>query len=514
MYSCGFVRRVLGTLPFVFIPFVSIEADAQDGRCTTFDDDGNGVIESIDSEPVVSQYLLVSECMSVDLSEARLCEAYDANGDANVTFKDYPPIVATYQRLVDCDNASVSQSPDCTPLDADGNGFISTTEYVYIDAFVDGYWPCVGTDLSVLECTPADLDGDERVSSVDRDLSNQDWLSFLGCIGERVAESDGLWIGRDELMALPTQGSAWQRVLGEATTPYQTPNLSDQNDAANTQTLAKALVGIRIARQDLIDDVLRALRSVTYDGSEAGADSLAVARELAAYVFAADIIDLRQRDPALDLDFRNKLHFLRDTNLSGRTLVSTHEDRPNNWGTHAGATRAAIAIYLDDQEDLADAATIHRAWLGENTPHADFRFGSLSWQANTFDPVGINPRGATRNGIDVDGALPDEMRRGGSLADTPGRTGYPWEALQGATVMTELLSRNGYPDAWTWGDDAISRAVGYLDRLDLIHGGWWATGDDRWTVWLVNHGTGSEYPTQTGVTAGKNVGFTDWTHAN
>ena len=30
------------------------------------------------------------------------------------------------------------------------------------------------------------------------------------------------------------------------------------------------------------------------------------------------------------------------------TLVSTHENRPNNWGTHAGAARAAVARYLGD----------------------------------------------------------------------------------------------------------------------------------------------------------------------
>lgn len=163
---------------------------------------------------------------------------------------------------------------------------------------------------------------------------------------------------------------------------------------------------------------------------------------------------------------------------------------------------------------LALAAEVHRAWLGENSSHTDFRFGALWWQANPTDPVGINARGTSLDGIDVDGALPEEMRRGGPLSDPPHETGYPWEALQGASVATELLARHGYADAWTWGDDALLRAIDYLDRLAREHGNWWAEGDDRWIVWLVNHGTGMEYPTESGVSAGKNVGYTDWTHAD
>ena len=86
------------------------------------------------------------------------------------------------------------------------------------------------------------------------------------------------------------------------------------------------------------------------------------------------------------------------------------------------------------------------------------------------------------------------MRRGGTLAARPAPTGYPWEALQGATVTTELLARNGYPNAWSWGDSALVRAIDFLRRLDAAYGGWWANGDDRWNVWLVNYGSGSIIP--------------------
>jgi hypothetical protein len=259
--------------------------------------------------------------------------------------------------------------------------------------------------------------------------------------------------------------------------------------------------------------VRRALDEVARGGSEASATTLALGRALAAYVVAADIVDLATIDPVLDAAFRTKLRALRAASFQGRSLVSTHEERPNNWGTHAGAARVAIALYLDDPIDLAAAAEVHRAWLGDPSSHSRFEFGALWWQADPARPVGVNRRGATQNGIDLDGALPEEMRRGGPLAAPPVRTTYPWEALQGATVTTELLARHGFPDAWRWGDSALIRAFDFLRRLDSAYGGWWASGDDRWNVWLINHGAGTTYATEAGTSVGKNMGFTDWTHA-
>lgn len=513
MYNWGIVRRVLGTLLFVFFNAVGVEA--QVSECESFDDDRNGSIEMADAGPLIDEALAVTACMSTDFSAERVCEPYDANGDSSVSLDDYGALAAMRVRYTQCVSAVVLEQPECTQSDANGDGRVNLLDGIEIERFIDRYWSCLGADLSVLRCAWVDFDGDGTVSSLDQSISSGHWNVFESCLGTHLGsvESEGLWISEDRLMSLPTSGSAWERVFAEATTPYATPDLSDQDDDADTRTLAKALVGVRISREDLIGEARRALRAVTYGASENGANSLAVARGLVAYVFAADILNLAVRDPALDSDFRAKLRTLRDADLSGRTLISTHEDRPNNWGTHAGATRVAIALYLGDETDLSEAARVHRIWLGEEATGDRFHFGALSWQADEAHPVGINPRNASRDGIDIDGAQPEEMRRGGSLANPPRRTGYPWEALQGATVTTELLATHGYPNAWSWGDNALGRSVDYLRRLDLEHDGWWATGDDRWIVWLVNRGTGSDYPTQTGVSAGKNVGFTDWTHA-
>ena len=105
-------------------------------------------------------------------------------------------------------------------------------------------------------------------------------------------------------------------------------------------------------------------------GSEAGGRSLAVGRNLPGYVIAADVIDLPSVDGALDARFRGWLAGLRRQDLSGDTLVSTHELRPNNWGTMAGAARIAASSYIGDTADLDRAAAVFRGWLGDRADRA------------------------------------------------------------------------------------------------------------------------------------------------
>lgn len=62
---------------------------------------------------------------------------------------------------------------------------------------------------------------------------------------------------------------------------------------------------------------------------------------------------------------------------TGRTVVSTHEDRPNHWGTHAGGARIAVALYLHDAEDLERAGTVFRGWLGDRDAYAGFKYRAL-----------------------------------------------------------------------------------------------------------------------------------------
>ena len=104
--------------------------------------------------------------------------------------------------------------------------------------------------------------------------------------------------------------------------------------------------------------------------------------------------------------------------------------------------------------------------------------------------------------------MPDDMRRGGGFQFPPGITGYPWEGLQGAIVQAEILYRAGYP-TWEWEDQALLRAVQFLYSI-----GWQPDGDDRWQVWLINYRYGTNFNADTPVSAGKNMGWTDWSHSD
>jgi hypothetical protein len=318
-----------------------------------------------------------------------------------------------------------------------------------------------------------------------------------------------VWLGAGELAGRPTSGPAWDAVKAAADGALGTASIADQDSDHDVRTLAVALVFSRTGNASYRAKAAQAIAAAI--GTEAGGRTLALGRNLASYVIAADLIDLGSADAALDARFRSWLDQVRREPLDGRTLISTHEDRPNNWGTMAGASRIAAGLYLGDAVDVARAAAVLRGYLGDRSAYAGFDFGEMSWQADPLAPVGVNPPGATRSGLDIGGALPDDMRRGCSFTVAPCRTGYAWEALQGVLVQAELLSRHGYP-AFDWADSAVLRAVLFLRRLDALYGDWWAVGDDAWQPWLVNHAYGTSLPATTPARHGKVLGWTDWVY--
>lgn len=315
-----------------------------------------------------------------------------------------------------------------------------------------------------------------------------------------VAPATGsILIDRATLMSLPTSGTAWSALKARADLPAGAPNLSDQDDPNDVTALAKALVYARTGITSYRDDVVRMLKAAV--GTEYPGDTLGIARGVAPLVLAADLVGWR--DPA----WMNWLDNLRTWKNPDReyTLISMHEKRPNNWGTHAGAGRIAAAIYLGDSVDLARAARVFRGYLGDRASYASFTYGDdLSWQSNRSLPVGINPVGSS-----LDGIMPDDMRRGGT-APSVGDLGqsYTWEALQGTVLQAELLSRRGY-DAWGWEDKAVLRAFSKINAL-----GYPAVGDDRWQPWLVNERYGRAFPVSTSTTAGKSFGYADWLYGS
>lgn len=318
-----------------------------------------------------------------------------------------------------------------------------------------------------------------------------------------AAAGRGIWISPERLAALPTEGPAWEALRRAAALPLGRPALADQEDAANVRVLARALVAARTGDAALRAEVVAACLAAI--GTEAGGRTLALGRELAAYVIAADLVGL---PPDADARFRTWLDAVRRRELDGQTLISTHDDRPNNWGTHAGASRIAVARYLGDDADLARAARVFRGWLGERAVYAGFRYRALGWQADPRAPVGVNPLGALRAGHPIGGVLPDDQRRAGGFRWPPPRENYVYEALQGALAQAVMLENAGQP-AFAWGDRALLRAFTWLHE----QANYPAEGDDTWEPHVVNYYYGSAFPAPLPSRPGKNVGYTDWTHA-
>jgi hypothetical protein len=313
----------------------------------------------------------------------------------------------------------------------------------------------------------------------------------------------GLWVDRERLANIPAEGPAWEGLRKVAQAEAGTPDLSDKANPVNVRVLAKALVYARTGDPELRQEVVDACRAAI--GTE-GETTLALGRELAAYVIAADLVVLPGDD---DRAFRSWLAEVRHTKLSGRDLISTHERRPNNWGTHAGASRIAIAAYLGDRPELQRAARVFKGWLGDSESYDEFEFRQTWWQADPAEPLGINAAGTRKQGHSIDGVLPDDQRRGGPFEWPPPRENYVYEALQGALAQAVLLHRAGYTDVWDWGDRALLRAFRWLHEEAHFP----AEGDDTWQPHLINYYYGTSFPAPVPTRPGKNVGFTGWTHA-
>ena len=323
------------------------------------------------------------------------------------------------------------------------------------------------------------------------------------------ALSAGIWIDRSEISSLPTRGAAWNGLNHEASRDCGMPDLGNQDDSTNVCVMAKALAFARTGGALYGNAVRASLRSIV-DAPAYRGRALSLGRELAAYVIAADVVDLRSLDPDLDARFRVTIKQLLTTPTSDgpRNLIECHERRPNNWGNHCGASRAAVAAYLGDRNELAWVAQVFKGYLGDRASYAGFRYGDLAWQCHPQSPVGINPKGCSIEGHSLDGVLPDDQRRSGEFRWPPPHENYVYEGLQGALVQAVILQRAGF-DAFDWEDQALLRAVRWLYDTAHFH----AVGDDTWIPYVVNYFYGTDFPAPAAARAGKNVGWTNWTHA-
>ena len=111
-------------------------------------------------------------------------------------------------------------------------------------------------------------------------------------------------------------GSAWTAVKRAADGALGAARVADQNSTHDVSTLAIALVAARTGDNAYRAKAAAAILSAI--GTESGGGELALSRNLAAYVIAADLIDLAAYDPAGDQKFRGWLSTVRSAGARRR----------------------------------------------------------------------------------------------------------------------------------------------------------------------------------------------------
>ena len=330
------------------------------------------------------------------------------------------------------------------------------------------------------------------------------------------AATDYILMSRSALMARPVSGTPWRNLKAIAGESLGTPNLCYQNSRHHLRTLAAALV---YARTGIASYGIKArngvMAAITTQRVGCNNATLALGRQLMAYVLAADFADL---SGTRDATFRTWLSGIRTKIIGGHSkwhsLYRTHIRSANNWGAYAGASRIAASLYLGDTADVARAARITQGFLGNRTAH---RFWSiLSPQAKSWScaPSNYTPVNGwcRRGGILVDGAVVMDVGRGGYRRWPPGDTGvdYQLESIQGMGMQVELLFKNGYASAWKWSSSALKRMAKFVNRSKAAGGtGWNETQASRQMPWLLDRRLGMTIPRRySGM--GRSIGFTDW----
>jgi hypothetical protein len=321
--------------------------------------------------------------------------------------------------------------------------------------------------------------------------------------------AEGILLSHDELIALPTSGRAWKAVMTRVRNPFGGSYVLATRDESNKDVLAHALAGARLDDQEYKEFVRDKIEHMM-DAPRDENDILGTLRHLQTYVISADLIDLETFDPELDARFRTwleaELRFEYAGGGGGGSVISTHERKPNNFGTHAGATRIAAALYLGDMDDFRAARDV---WYGWATGDPDFLppdpvWTETSWQCDQDRPAGINPAGCVRDGHRLDGVIPEDQERCGEYSWPPCSTNYIHGAADGMTLSFWMLARQG-EDPWSWGDRAALRQMQWKYEVDQPpYAGY------KWQIPVIESAYGIDLDGNDPRATSTNAGYADW----
>lgn len=310
-------------------------------------------------------------------------------------------------------------------------------------------------------------------------------------------------------MALPVRGDAWRAIMARVEDPRGGAYRLGARDDSNTDVLAYALAGARLGDDTMkrfVRDKIERVISLPRNAD----DILATLRNLQTYVISADLIGLETFDPALDARFRvwlaAEIRAPYAGGGGGGSVVSVHRTRTNNFGTHAGASRLAAALYLGDEAEFRAARDVWYGWTTgdpEYVPETAVWSGT-DWQCEPGRPRGINAAGCTRDGHSIDGVLPEDQRRCGEFRWPPCSTGYVHGAADGLLLSFWMLARHG-EDPWAWGEQAALRQMRWK----------YETGQPpdegfRWQIPVIEAAYGIDLPGNDPTATSTSIGFADW----
>lgn len=374
-----------------------------------------------------------------------------------------------------------------------------------------------------------------------------------------VNDDNYLLIKKAELENLPTVGSEWDylkdqadKAVGfvlDASSEYSPwlPNFNDRNRLP-AKYLGAALVyassysGDKDPYKQAVENALRHIigseEEPSTDGVPAYDAMLATARQLPAWIMAADLIGF---DRTLT-GTRTKLGSSTGTDWTKTTfeewlsslmtkeigesprwttIVGTQEDSAANWAAHSTASRIAACLYLNDTAQLEKAITVMKGFLGDTASYPTSPpvgtpgfiptngFDS-SWACNfKTETGGWHPINSSACGSEMDGIVVEDIGRSkGAYPDWDAKgISYAYETLSGLYLAAILLERHGEP-AFSWSNEALKRAILWINRQGQIP----SINNyecERHIIWIANHFYGLNLPTQP-PSRGRGLAFTDW----
>lgn len=343
-------------------------------------------------------------------------------------------------------------------------------------------------------------------------------LSVVSPTVTPLTSKSGIWTSAAEIASLPTNTTSWNNMKSVADGSFDDALLYYQDSHHPQQVLAAALVYARTNTSSYATKVKTELMKIAaYTGARSGGledgRSLALGRNLTAYVISADLIKLSALDSTSDQKFRTFLTNVRTwQNSEGRSLVTCHEERPNNWGTMCGASRIAADIYLKDTTDLDRAIKIYKGFIGDRTSYSAFQWEDplvYTWMCDSNNPRPVNPVGCVKDGHDLSGAVVDDVRRGGTYSWPPTDTLYSWGGYSALLAQAEMLKRAGY-DSYNWESQAVLRGMKFI-ATNMADSASYAV---DWVPFVINKQYNSSYPTpSTRGGYGRLLDWTAWTHS-